>query len=97
MENNPQIVFERLFVMAAPRPNAASEEVSPRAARLDPPAGAVFEKELPAGDRRRLYDYLDEVREIERRVQQVDATLSRVSNCRTHRSGFRPPSRRIST
>ena len=36
-----------------------------------------LEKELPAGDRQRLRDYLDEVREIERRVQQVDATLSR--------------------
>jgi hypothetical protein len=36
-----------------------------------------LEKDLPAGDRRRLRDYLDEVREIERRVKQVDAQLSR--------------------
>jgi hypothetical protein len=39
--------------------------------------GEQPEKDLPAGDRRRLRDYLDEVREIERRVRQVDATLSR--------------------
>ena len=36
-----------------------------------------LEKDLPAGDRRRLREYLDDVREIERRVKQVDATLSR--------------------
>ena len=36
-----------------------------------------LEKDLPAGDRRRLREYLDEVREIERRVKQVDAQLSR--------------------
>jgi hypothetical protein len=28
----------------------------------------ALEKDLPAGDRRRLRDYLDQVREIERRV-----------------------------
>ena len=35
-----------------------------------------LEKDLPAGDRRRLRDYLEEVREIERRVKQFDARLS---------------------
>ena len=78
MENNPQIVFERLF-------GDGSTEAQRRERRnqakslLDSIRGQVpsLEKELPAGDRQRLRDYLDEVREIERRVQQVDATLSR--------------------
>jgi hypothetical protein len=36
-----------------------------------------LEKDLPPSARRRLRECLDEVREIERRVRQVEATLSR--------------------
>ena len=79
MENNPQLVFERLFgdgSTDAQRPSARAAGAEP--ARLRRSARCRrCEKDLPAADRRRLRDYLDEVREIERRVQQVDARCRR--------------------
>jgi hypothetical protein len=78
MENNPQLVFERLFGDGG---TDAQRQERRRQSQslLDSIRGQVpsLEKDLPAGDRRRLREYLDEVREIERRVQQVDAKLSR--------------------
>ena len=78
MENNPQIVFERLFGDGST--DAQRQERRDQArSLLDSIRDQVpsLERDLPAGDRRRLRDYLDEVREIDRRVRQVDATLSR--------------------
>jgi hypothetical protein len=78
MENNPQIVFERLFGDGSTDAQRQERRNQARSL-LDSIRDQVpsLEKDLPAGDRRRLRDYLDEVREIERRVKQVDATLSR--------------------
>jgi hypothetical protein len=78
MENNPQIVFERLFGDGSTDAQR-QERRSQARSLLDSIRDQVpsLEKDLPASDRRRLREYLDEVREIERRVQQVDATLSR--------------------
>src|SRR5262245_39822089 len=77
-ENNPQIVFERLFGDGSTDAQRQERRQQARSLldsiRQEVPA---LEKDLPAGDRRRLRDYLDEVREIERRVKQVDAQLSR--------------------
>jgi hypothetical protein len=77
MENNPQVVFERLF-------GDGSNDIQRRARRreslslLDSVRDQVasLQKDLPAGDRRALGNYLDEVREIERRVQKVDKQLT---------------------
>jgi hypothetical protein len=78
MENNPQIVFERLFGDGSTDAQRQERRQQSRSL-LDSVAQQVptLEKDLPAADRRRLRDYLDEVREIERRVKQVDAQLSR--------------------
>jgi len=78
MENNPQIVFERLFGDGSTDSQRAERRQQSRSL-LDSILREVpsLEKDLPAGDKRRLRDYLDEVREIERRVKQVDAQLSR--------------------
>ncbi len=78
MENNPQIVFERLFGDGSTDAQRQERRQQSRSL-LDSIAQQVptLEKDLPAADRRRLRDYLDEVREIERRVKQVDAQLSR--------------------
>src|SRR6476659_9493639 len=81
MGDNPQHVVERLFrggSTGAPREGGGLSARS----LLDSIAQQVptLEKDLPAADRRRLRDYLDEVREIERRVRQVDAQLSRDLN-----------------
>jgi len=78
MENNPQIVFERLFGDGSTDAQRQERRQQSRSL-LDSIAKQVptLEKDLPAADRRRLRDYLDEVREIERRVKQVDTQLSR--------------------
>lgn len=70
MENNPQVVFERLF-----GDGATSEERSARRdqarSMLDALTGevATLRRELPAADRQRLDRYLSDVREVERRIR----------------------------
>jgi hypothetical protein len=77
MQNNPQVVFERLF-------GDGSTDAQRKARReqsmslLDSVLGeaASLQKKLPAGDRSRLDQYLEDVREIERRVQKAGQQLS---------------------
>jgi hypothetical protein len=74
METNPRAVFERLFGEAG-----SSSERKARLARQKSILDSLSEEteELQRGlgsrDRARLSDYLDNVREIERRIQQVEA------------------------
>lgn len=77
MEVNPQVVFERLF--------GDGNDAAQRRARkqrdhsiLDSIThdAASVRKSLGAGERVRLNDYLDGVREIERRVQLVAKAAS---------------------
>ncbi|HEX5107742.1 MAG TPA: DUF1552 domain-containing protein [Vicinamibacterales bacterium] len=77
MENNPQLVFERLFGDGSTDAQRLERRQQAQSL-LDSIKQQVpsLEKDLPAGDRRRLRDYLEEVREIERRVKQFDARLS---------------------
>jgi hypothetical protein len=72
MEQNPQVVFERLF-----GDGSTAEE---RAMRMDLKASlldsvtadvATLQRTLPAADKQRLERYLEDVREIERRLQLV--------------------------
>ncbi len=73
MENNPQVIFKRLFGDGS---NAAQRQDRRTEARsiLDSVMGSVasLQKDLPMGDRATLNDYLENVREIERRVQKAD-------------------------
>lgn len=73
MENSPQVVFERLF-------GDGSNDAQRKARRqqsislLDSVLNQVgsLQKELPAADRSRVTQYLEEVREIERRIQKAE-------------------------
>jgi len=78
MENNPQLVFERLFGDGATDAQRQERRNQARSL-LDSVRDQVpsLEKDLPAGDRQKLRQYLEEVREIERRVKLFDDTLSR--------------------
>lgn len=75
MQNNPRLVFEKLF-------GDGSSDAERRARRqdtrslLDSVMGqlATLQTDLPPGDRRRLDEYLEDVREIERRIQRAEAT-----------------------
>ena len=77
MENNPQLVFETLFGDGSTDALRAARRRQ-HASLLDSIIGQVenLNTSLPAADRARLADYLDEVREVERRVHMVDARLS---------------------
>jgi hypothetical protein len=76
MEHNPQVIFEKLF-------GDGSNEAERRARRqqsrslLDSVMGQVstLKTQLPAGDRGRLNDYLEDVREIERRIQRSEKQM----------------------
>jgi hypothetical protein len=91
MENNPQVAFERLFGDGSTDAERAARRAEARSL-LDSVIEqvATLRADLPAADRSRLADYLDEVREVERRVLQVDSRLwpashypRRPSACRT--------------
>ena len=77
MENNPQVVFERLFGGGATDAERQARREQAKSL-LDSVVDQVesLGKGLPAADRSRLADYLDEVREVERRVHLVDEKLS---------------------
>jgi hypothetical protein len=70
MELNPQVVFERLFGSGA-TPEVRAARMRQSRSILDSLVGELdsLKKELGAGDRRRLDQYTNEVREIERRIQ----------------------------
>jgi hypothetical protein len=77
MQNNPQVVFERLFGdgnTAVQRKLRRDQSLS----LLDSVTeeAAILQRKLPVSDRTRLDQYLSDVREIERRVQKAGAQLS---------------------
>ena len=69
MENNPQLVFERLFGDGATAAERAARREQAQS-MLDALTGEVasLKRGLPATDRQRLDRYLDDVREVERRI-----------------------------
>jgi hypothetical protein len=80
MENNPRIVFERMFG------DSASTDVSARRRRLEEDKSvldAVLEsltglkRQIGAGDRERVDQYVEGVRDVERRLQKADQQASR--------------------
>lgn len=76
MENNPQVVFERLF--GDGRNNAernSRREQSSSILDSVKDEVAALNKKLPAPDRTRLTEYLEDVREIERRIQKAGAAV----------------------
>ncbi len=71
-EANPQVVFERLFGDGSnPRERAARKQAE--ASLLDAVTGEVarLNRTLPNTDRTRLNEYLEDIREIERRLQNA--------------------------
>ena len=75
MQNNPRLVFEKLFGDGATAAERRGRRQDTRSL-LDSVMGqlASLHKDLPPADRRRLDQYLEDVREIERRIQRAEAT-----------------------
>jgi hypothetical protein len=73
MENNPQVVFEKLFGDGSTNADRAARKQQSRSL-LDSvmEQAATLQKDLPASDRTKLSEYLDDVREIERRIQRAE-------------------------
>ncbi|HEY2380497.1 MAG TPA: DUF1552 domain-containing protein [Terriglobia bacterium] len=76
MENNPQVIFEKLFGDGSNEAerNARRKEARSLLDSVTDQLGAL-QRQLPAGDRGRVTDYLDDVREIERRIQKSQQKL----------------------
>jgi hypothetical protein len=74
MENNPQVVFERLFGDGSTDEERALRRLQSQSL-LDAIGEqiAVLERRLPAPDRARLDLFLTDVREIERRIEKAAA------------------------
>jgi hypothetical protein len=73
MTRDPRTVFDQLFGVGATPQDRAERRAEDRSI-LDwlNTATARLKKELGVADRERLGSYLDEVREIERRIQQIE-------------------------
>jgi hypothetical protein len=73
MENNPQVVFRRMFGDGSTTEQRLERREEAKSI-LDSVMGSVasLQRDLPAGDRATLANYLDNVREIERRIQQAE-------------------------
>jgi hypothetical protein len=77
MQNNPQVVFERLFgdgTTDEQRKARRSQSLSLLDSVRD--EASALQKKLPSSDRARLDQYLTDVREIERRVMKVGEQVS---------------------
>ena len=75
MEVNPRALFERLFGDSDATDSAARMELmKQRGSLLDFVKGGVdrLETKLGQGDRRKLTEYLDAIRDIERRIQKAE-------------------------
>ena len=73
MEHNPQVLFEKLFGEGSTAEDRSARKQQ-SSSLLDSVSHeiAALNKELPASDRAKMSDYLDDVREIERRIQKAE-------------------------
>jgi hypothetical protein len=74
MVRDPRVAFDQLFGAGATKEQRAARRLEDRSI-LDVISGAVarLKTSLGSDDRAKLTDYLDNVREIERRIQRVEA------------------------
>jgi hypothetical protein len=75
MELNPRMVFERLFGEGdSSDPAAIGARLKQRRSLLDYAAGSIdrLETRLGPGDRNKLSEYLESIRDIERRIQKAE-------------------------
>ena len=79
MEINPRVVFERMFGGDGATPAARQARLAQNTSILDAVSESVadLQRGLGARDRAKLGEYLDNVREIERRIQQAETPAHR--------------------
>jgi hypothetical protein len=76
MQSNPRLVFEKLFGDGSSNDERRARRQESRSL-LDSVTDQVasLQSGLAAADRRRLTQYLDDVREVERRIQRAEASV----------------------
>ncbi len=76
LQNTPRLVFEKLFGDGSSGAERRARRQESRSL-LDSVMEqvATLQKDLPPADRRRLTQYLDDVREVERRIQRAEASV----------------------
>jgi hypothetical protein len=80
MEMNPRMVFERLFGEAdSSDPATLATRLQERRSLLDYAAGSIdrLQTKLGPGDRSKLSEYLEAIRDIERRIQRAEEANAR--------------------
>ena len=80
MENDPRVVFERLFGDSGTTDSAVRRErLQFDRSILDSVTATVadLQRGLGAGDRHRIVEYLESVRDVERRIQRAEEQSSR--------------------
>jgi hypothetical protein len=89
MQNNPQVVFERLFGDGSTQEERQARRIQSQSL-LDSVAEqiATLERTLPAEDRSRLDMFLTDVREIERRIARAGQQVSDDLDVPTRPSGI---------
>jgi hypothetical protein len=74
MIRDPRVAFDQLFgVGATPQERAANRRADKSILDWITDQVTQLKRDLSPGDRARLSDYLDDIREIERRIQRVEA------------------------
>jgi uncharacterized protein DUF1552 len=74
MVRDPRVVFDQLFgVGATPEERAANRRTDKSILDWITNQISTLRKEIGASDRARLNEYLDNIREIERRIQRIEA------------------------
>ena len=76
MQSNPRLVFEKLFGDGSSGAERRARRQESRSL-LDSVTEQIasLQRDLPAADRRRLTQYLDDVREVERRIQRAESKV----------------------
>ncbi len=76
-EAHPRLVFENLFGEGG-TPEARRNALKRRASLLDSVTQEMrrFQQELGAGDRNKVEEYFESVREVERRIQRAEANVA---------------------
>lgn len=91
MEHDPRVVFERMFGdSGTTNPNARRARMGEDGSILDSviEKTAQLERELGAGDRAKLSEYFEAIRDVERRIQMAERQSTRELPTVAHPAGI---------
>src|SRR5262249_4087953 len=93
MEPNPRAIFERLFGEGENTDSASRlAQLKQQRSILDYVSGSIdrLQTRLGSGDRNKLSEYLESIRDIERRIQKAEAQSAEIQLPAMHRPAAAP-------